>query len=189
FFFQAEDGIRDRNVTGVQTCALPICALSSSIGSITTSEVACNSSTAPVGVPAVMNAASIFPSLIPPADSPKSKFCASISSIVISCTSTICSALIYVPEPGAPTETFLPSKSSTDSIPESSTVTISIVSGYNEPNPNTVSIGSSKSLIPSAASAATSVCVNAISASPSTNAMILSAEALDDTASGCMSVS
>src|SRR5699024_1272490 len=27
FFFQAEDGIRDRNVTGVQTCALPISAL------------------------------------------------------------------------------------------------------------------------------------------------------------------
>src|SRR5699024_11241986 len=27
FFFQAEDGIRDRNVTGVQTCALPICEL------------------------------------------------------------------------------------------------------------------------------------------------------------------
>src|SRR5699024_12057429 len=26
FFFQAEDGIRDRNVTGVQTCALPILA-------------------------------------------------------------------------------------------------------------------------------------------------------------------
>src|SRR5207248_5900917 len=25
FFFQAEDGIRDRTVTGVQTCALPIC--------------------------------------------------------------------------------------------------------------------------------------------------------------------
>src|SRR5207248_5222134 len=24
-FFQAEDGIRDRTVTGVQTCALPIC--------------------------------------------------------------------------------------------------------------------------------------------------------------------
>src|SRR5438067_13881388 len=24
FFFQAEDGIRDRNVTGVQTCDLPI---------------------------------------------------------------------------------------------------------------------------------------------------------------------
>src|SRR5256885_8303396 len=27
FFFQAEDGIRDYKVTGVQTCALPICAL------------------------------------------------------------------------------------------------------------------------------------------------------------------
>src|SRR5207248_4938070 len=26
FFFQAEDGIRDRTVTGVQTCALPILA-------------------------------------------------------------------------------------------------------------------------------------------------------------------
>src|SRR2546422_8388645 len=27
FFFQAEDGIRDVAVTGVQTCALPICVL------------------------------------------------------------------------------------------------------------------------------------------------------------------
>src|SRR3712207_8653029 len=27
FFFQAEDGIRDIGVTGVQTCALPICFL------------------------------------------------------------------------------------------------------------------------------------------------------------------
>src|SRR3712207_7983830 len=27
FFFQAEDGIRDIGVTGVQTCALPICRL------------------------------------------------------------------------------------------------------------------------------------------------------------------
>src|SRR3712207_7989884 len=30
FFFQAEDGIRDIGVTGVQTCALPIWALASS---------------------------------------------------------------------------------------------------------------------------------------------------------------
>src|SRR5699024_1636526 len=30
FFFQAEDGIRDRNVTGVQTCALPISVFSNS---------------------------------------------------------------------------------------------------------------------------------------------------------------
>src|SRR5690606_40745137 len=29
FFFQAEDGIRDFHVTGVQTCALPICILAS----------------------------------------------------------------------------------------------------------------------------------------------------------------
>src|SRR5262249_57323273 len=28
FFFQAEDGIRDWSVTGVQTCALPICSIS-----------------------------------------------------------------------------------------------------------------------------------------------------------------
>src|SRR2546430_11996878 len=29
FFFQAEDGIRDLTVTGVQTCALPICSRTS----------------------------------------------------------------------------------------------------------------------------------------------------------------
>src|SRR5699024_9478240 len=33
FFFQAEDGIRDRNVTGVQTCALPISIIFSVLGS------------------------------------------------------------------------------------------------------------------------------------------------------------
>src|SRR5919202_6255006 len=31
FFFQAEDGIRDHCVTGVQTCALPICCALNSI--------------------------------------------------------------------------------------------------------------------------------------------------------------
>src|SRR5471032_3504969 len=31
FFFQAEDGIRDRDVTGVQTCALPISILRSNV--------------------------------------------------------------------------------------------------------------------------------------------------------------
>src|SRR6266568_7640729 len=31
FFFQAEDGIRDGTVTGVQTCALPICLDTTSI--------------------------------------------------------------------------------------------------------------------------------------------------------------
>src|SRR5690606_39437255 len=32
FFFQAEDGIRDFHVTGVQTCALPICAWTIRVG-------------------------------------------------------------------------------------------------------------------------------------------------------------
>src|SRR5437870_8906184 len=32
FFFQAEDGIRDGHVTGVQTCALPISAISPTWG-------------------------------------------------------------------------------------------------------------------------------------------------------------
>src|SRR2546430_13756194 len=32
FFFQAEDGIRDLTVTGVQTCALPICFNSRLLG-------------------------------------------------------------------------------------------------------------------------------------------------------------
>src|SRR5205809_3852866 len=36
FFFQAEDGIRDVAVTGVQTCALPICLQSCSEPRITT---------------------------------------------------------------------------------------------------------------------------------------------------------
>src|SRR6266511_4300989 len=32
FFFQAEDGIRDFHVTGVQTCALPICLHKKALG-------------------------------------------------------------------------------------------------------------------------------------------------------------
>src|SRR5205823_8310149 len=34
FFFQAEDGIRDKLVTGVQTCALPISVLGIAFGLI-----------------------------------------------------------------------------------------------------------------------------------------------------------
>src|SRR2546429_4482267 len=34
FFFQAEDGIRDVAVTGVQTCALPICGVASPGGAL-----------------------------------------------------------------------------------------------------------------------------------------------------------
>src|SRR6266404_6448526 len=35
FFFQAEDGIRDKPVTGVQTCALPILIRPASAGALT----------------------------------------------------------------------------------------------------------------------------------------------------------
>src|SRR5260370_41392733 len=41
FFFQAEDGIRDSSVTGVQTCALPISSLWSVACIIERVQVAC----------------------------------------------------------------------------------------------------------------------------------------------------
>src|SRR5207249_10973376 len=55
FFFQAEDGIRDRNVTGDQTCALPIsrstasrspAASSTSGSSCSTTRAGCSSAAA-----------------------------------------------------------------------------------------------------------------------------------------------
>src|SRR2546422_277042 len=49
FFFQAEDGIRDVAVTGVQTCALPICVtVSNSVPDITPPSVPTNLSTSAV---------------------------------------------------------------------------------------------------------------------------------------------
>src|SRR2546422_1558053 len=39
FFFQAEDGIRDVAVTGVQTCALPICTAGSAPNQIVVADV------------------------------------------------------------------------------------------------------------------------------------------------------
>src|SRR5437762_9663902 len=39
FFFQAEDGIRDTSVTGVQTCALPISSAAASSAYLTVSEI------------------------------------------------------------------------------------------------------------------------------------------------------
>src|SRR3712207_6994552 len=50
FFFQAEDGIRDIGVTGVQTCALPISSTSTSAAakqSVPVGEVARESTPAP----------------------------------------------------------------------------------------------------------------------------------------------
>src|SRR5699024_11552231 len=43
FFFQAEDGIRYRNVTGVQTCALPILNLTNHHLSFLTCRLFCSS--------------------------------------------------------------------------------------------------------------------------------------------------
>src|SRR5256886_11938032 len=40
FFFQAEDGIRDLTVTGVQTCALPISVLGTRFSRIITARAA-----------------------------------------------------------------------------------------------------------------------------------------------------
>src|SRR5699024_11826548 len=54
FFFQAEDGIRDRNVTGVQTCALPISRSASTVFTVSPASFrpaalsrACNAPLAP----------------------------------------------------------------------------------------------------------------------------------------------
>src|SRR5690606_41191374 len=47
FFFQAEDGIRDFHVTGVQTCALPISAGQSPTG-LSDSETVVFSTTTPL---------------------------------------------------------------------------------------------------------------------------------------------
>src|SRR5256885_12584034 len=51
FFFQAEDGIRDYKVTGVQTCALPICAVSNSLGNSASSSLANRARSVTVPVP------------------------------------------------------------------------------------------------------------------------------------------
>src|SRR5256885_3325640 len=51
FFFQAEDGIRDYKVTGVQTCALPIFqALQALVGGVRTKVTALSQSGAVAGV-------------------------------------------------------------------------------------------------------------------------------------------
>src|SRR6266542_5105199 len=47
FFFQAEDGIRDATVTGVQTCALPICSIKRSALVHRTAELAAFTSRSP----------------------------------------------------------------------------------------------------------------------------------------------
>src|SRR3712207_954325 len=59
FFFQAEDGIRDIGVTGVQTCALPICAKFIHID-VDPAEISKN---VPAHIPIVGDAKKILPKL------------------------------------------------------------------------------------------------------------------------------
>src|SRR5699024_7277356 len=65
FFFQAEDGIRDRNVTGVQTCALPIFPTMYSDRII--DEELCNSTCQPLRLNRVMSGQVTAPVMNPPA--------------------------------------------------------------------------------------------------------------------------
>src|SRR5688572_33509525 len=53
FFFQAEDGIRDLTVTGVQTCALPISPGSSPVASISKTQKIFPSPCAVISMPAI----------------------------------------------------------------------------------------------------------------------------------------
>src|SRR5699024_12224329 len=62
-FFQAEAGLRDRNVTGVQTCALPISICSASDAPIL---VAIGASLAEQMVPQFESLAEILVELLPP---------------------------------------------------------------------------------------------------------------------------
>src|SRR5207249_5146225 len=71
FFFQAEDGIRGRNVTGVQTCALPILKGDELIDKgdvvVTDSRLACVAATcpAPAGARIIdVTGKSVIPGLI-----------------------------------------------------------------------------------------------------------------------------
>src|SRR5437763_14019536 len=49
FFFQAEDGIRDTSVTGVQTCALPILRCADTTCTATVTDTASIGATQPTG--------------------------------------------------------------------------------------------------------------------------------------------
>src|SRR5690606_39795984 len=52
FFFQAEDGIRDFHVTGVQTCALPICQIRVLLGDFSYTTLASTALPVPFDQPA-----------------------------------------------------------------------------------------------------------------------------------------
>src|SRR5204862_5815879 len=64
FFFQAEDGIRDLYVTGVQTCALPISATSAARSSSQPSAAVSNSGNARKSAPTGASAAVVIASSV-----------------------------------------------------------------------------------------------------------------------------
>src|SRR5206468_4396881 len=66
FFFQAEDGIRDLIVTGVQTCALPISPVG--LGILTTSQHIATSSSSRIWDKMVLAKSSFMESVFPRAD-------------------------------------------------------------------------------------------------------------------------
>src|SRR6266545_7374455 len=65
FFFQAEDGIRDKLVTGVQTCALPICRAEIYPGVATTANASYAVTTSDPGATSRTAAATAGVSLVP----------------------------------------------------------------------------------------------------------------------------
>src|SRR5207302_7760681 len=69
FFFQAEDGIRDFHVTGVQTCALPISRVSGDSSTETSALSSQSSRNGLIGRSWLSARASIVP-LMPPAEAP-----------------------------------------------------------------------------------------------------------------------
>src|SRR5437764_5690887 len=74
FFFQAEDGIRDTSVTGVQTCALPISALAPTPFTPDPFHTALGTGFSPTGISVpIQNAFNPFtvPDTFTPADSPQ----------------------------------------------------------------------------------------------------------------------
>src|SRR5689334_24077716 len=72
FFFQAEDGIRDGTVTGVQTCALPILCLEEAVG-LGTTTVTIDDQIILVGYEGLL-----FPAVAPHADQGEGNGCNAI---------------------------------------------------------------------------------------------------------------
>src|SRR5256885_12876947 len=71
FFFQAEDGIRDYKVTGVQTCALPISSKATAMVQTTVPAVTMAFNDRRCNCPGMANAPTMAPAPNPAESSPK----------------------------------------------------------------------------------------------------------------------